>query len=158
MASRLVRLWDKEFDQSFNCVVDDWVDGIFTINPHSAFSEELRRWDVVKPRVITCLSADEVVWVVDCWEWTRERMRVVCKPSNLYTGMRLAPDAAVTGKWRVFKEKVPTGWNPKWVVWEAPNWEEHLFDTGEEAHTYVAEQISKRHWASIISKKIKELP
>lgn len=154
MDSNLVRLWDQSFEQSINCLVRDWSDGVFTVPPYSGFSEELRRWDVRWPRFVTCRSTDEVVWVVHGWDWTRDRMRVVCKPYREVVETHTLKDARF--KWRVFRE-ADIGAPPKWVVWEPPSYCERVFDTGEQALNYVARQISERHWASIITEKTREL-
>lgn len=45
-------------------------------------------------------------------------------------------------KWRVFKERLHSSWQAKWVVWDEHG--EYLFDTGREAIGFVNWELKKR--------------
>ena len=57
----------------------------------------------------------------------------------------------MTGKWRVFKEKLPPWENPMWVVHDN-QCGEFLFPTGRQALAFVHWELKKRMLASEISR------
>lgn len=53
-------------------------------------------------------------------------------------------------KWRIFKEKLPDHFNPKWVVWDEYNGE-FLFDSGDQALAFVNRELISRFLAKSLS-------
>lgn len=61
----------------------------------------------------------------------------------------------MTGKWKVFRERVPKHWDPQWVVWADDG--EYTFYTGREALAFVHKHLTVRALARRISERQEQL-
>lgn len=61
----------------------------------------------------------------------------------------------MTVKWRVFKERLPPSWNPRWVVWD--DYGEHLFATGREALAFVNSAIDDRKRSDFLAERMRNI-
>lgn len=147
MTECVVRMWNDSFSESV-CGVVDWSDGCFSARAGTALANALlsRGWTHV-----TVLSEPhDKHWVVMSWRYDGS-VHASCESARSMLERSILPDF-MTGRWRVFREKIHPSLKPQWVVWDTHG--EYMFPTGSEALAFVNDELNKRYWGQLVGAKM----